>query len=132
MKLRLLPHERAWIEQIFEAILPAETAGLPALRASDRASFFRTIEEATGPTFIPGLRAMVHALAVLPLGYAGYRRPFFALDVDRRRAFVADLARERGYVARQLLQTMKILAAFAYFEDPAVRDRFDLTPAVER
>jgi len=131
VKLRLLPHERAWLEQIFDAILPADTAGMPALGARDRASFFRAIEDATGPTFIPGLRAMVHALAVLPLGYAGYRRPFFALSVAKRRAFVAHLAHERGYVSRQLLQTMKILAAFAYFEAPAVRARFDLTPVVE-
>ncbi len=128
--IRLFPHERAWLTQIFEAVLPAETAGLPALDASARSRFFRTIEEATAPTFLPGLRVMVHALAALPLGYAGYRRPFFALSLDARRAFVAELATEPSYLGRQLLAAMKILAAFAYFEDPAVRARFDTTPTV--
>lgn len=129
--MHLLPYERAWLEQIFQAMLPADTAGLPALAARDEeSSFFRAIEHATGPTFIPGLRMMLHALSVLPLGYAGYRKPFFALSVDRRRAFLEHLSRERGYLPRQLVQTMKILAAFAYFEDPTVRARFDLTPLV--
>jgi hypothetical protein len=129
-RVRLTARERAWLEQILAAILPGEMAGLPALGASDRSSFIRAIEDSTGPTFLPGLRLMIHTLSLLPLGYAGYRRRFFALRADKRRAFVADLAREPGYVARQLIATMKVLAALAYFEDPAVRAHFDLTPPV--
>lgn len=125
-KTRLMPHERAWLEQIFAAILPAETAGLPAFETSDRSEFHRLIEDAPGPMFLPGLRVMLHALSVLPLGYAGYRRPFFALSVEARRAFLAELANEDGYLSRQLVATMKILAGFAYFEDRRVRERFDL------
>ena len=127
-RLPLLPHERAWLERIFEAMLPAETAGLPTFDASRHADLCRTLEEATGATFLPGLRVMLHALAVLPLGYAGYRRPFFALPVDGRRAFLAELAREPGYLSRQLVAALKILACFAYFESPFVRANFDLRP----
>lgn len=112
--------------------MPAELAGLPALGSGDRSSFVRAIEEATGPSFLPGLRLMVYTLGFLPLGYSGYRRTFFALTVDEQRAFVADLARDPGYVARQLVATMKVLAGFAYFEDPTVRARFDLAPQVRR
>lgn len=129
-KLRLMARERAWLEQILAAILPGELAGLPALGASDRASFIRAIEDTTGPTFLPGLRLMIHALNLRPIGYPGYRRPFVALSPDQQRAFVAELAREPGYVARQLIATMKVLAALAYFEDPTVRAHFDLTPMV--
>ena len=126
-KARLLPHERAWLSQIFEAILPGETAGLPTFDTIDTSEFFRLIEDAPGPSFLPGLRVMLHGLSVLPLGYAGYRRPFFTLSRDARRAFLAELAQEDGYLSRQLIATMKILAGFAYFEDPAVRARFDMS-----
>jgi hypothetical protein len=129
-KVRLMPHERAWLEQILAAILPGELAGLPAFGGGNRSEFVRAIEDAPGPSFLPGLRMMVYALNLLPLGFRGYRRPFFALTADRQRAFVADLAKESGYMARQLIATMKVLAAFAYFEDPSVRARFDLTPMV--
>lgn len=130
-KAPLLPHERAWLEQIFAAILPAETAGLPSFADSDHSEFFRLIEEAPGPSFLPGLRVMLHALSVLPLTYAGYRRPFYALSVDARRAFLAELAREEGYLSRQLVATMKILTGFAYFESPNVRERFDTSELVK-
>lgn len=129
-RVRLTARERAWLEQILAAILPGELADLPALGASDRSFFVRALEDTTGPTFLPGLRLMLHALNLRPLGYPGYRRPFVALTPDQQRAFVAELAREPGYVARQLSATMKVLAALAYFEDPAVRARFDLRPPV--
>lgn len=131
VRVRLTSYERARLEEILAAILPAEAAGLPAFGAGDRAGFYRAIEDTTGPTFLPGLRMMIATFSLLPLGYSGYRRPFFALDADRRRAFVAELALEPGYVARQLTATMKVLAAFAYFEDSAARARMDLTPMVQ-
>lgn len=123
---RLTAHERAWLLQIFAAILPAERAGLPALTDGDHTEFFRILEEAPGPTFLPGLRVMLHALSALPLAYAGYRRPFFALSLEQQQRFLEQLAREEGYLARQLVATMKILTGFAYFESPTVRGRFDL------
>ena len=126
----LLPHERAWLLQIFAAVLPTDTAGLPAPGAHDWSSFIHTLERATAPTFVPGLRVMLHALAVLPLAHAGYRRPFFALSVEARRAFLVELAHDDRYLARQLVATMKILAAFALFEDPSARAAFDTTPTV--
>jgi hypothetical protein len=125
-KLRLLPHERRWLEQIFAAMLPGETVGLPSFDSGDHAEFFRIIEDAPGASFLPGLRVMLHALHALPLGYAHYRRPFFALPLEARRAFLAELAHENGYLSRQLVAALKILAGFAYFENPRVRECFDL------
>lgn len=126
--MRLSRYERAWLLQVFAAMLPAERAGLPGFASIDTEGFFRAIETTTGPAFVPGLRAMLHALAALPVARAGYRRPFFALAPEAQRAFLEALDGERSYLARQLVATMKILAAFAYFEDDAVRARFDLRP----
>ncbi len=123
---RLTAHERTWLLQIFAAMLPAARVGLPALGEADHAEFFRILEQAPGPTFLPGLRVMLHALSALPLAYAGYRRPFFALSLAQRQRFLEQLAAEHGYLSRQLVATMKILTGFAYFESPSARARFDL------
>jgi len=120
--------ERARLVTVLAAVLPAERAGLPALDALDHASFFAAIEGATGPTFLPGLRAMLTALELMPLAKRGFRRRFSALDRDAQQAFCAALADDEGYLARQLTGTLKVLAGFAYFDAPAVRARFDTTP----
>jgi hypothetical protein len=120
-----LPFERRWAEAIFAAVLPGG-AGLPAFAAIDRDTFWRCLEQAPAPSFGVGLRAMVHALTFLPVADARLRRPFFQLSEDERRAFVLDLEQRDSYPARQLLTTMKTLACFAYFDDPIVRERFDL------
>jgi hypothetical protein len=124
----LSARERARLVTALAAVLPAERAGLPALDALDHAAFFGAIEDATGPTFLPGLRAMLTALELMPLTKRGFRRRFSALDRDAQQAFCAALADDGGYLARQLTGTLKVLAGLAYFDAPAARARFDTTP----
>jgi hypothetical protein len=119
--MRLLAFERAWLAAVFDAVLPADLAGLPALEPEAVSDTLAVLEDATGPTFLPGLRAMLYALVLRPLLVPGLRRPFFALGRAERVAFVARLADEPGYLTHQLVATMKILATFAYFEAPSAR-----------
>lgn len=116
------PTERRWAEALFEAILgPLERQGLPPFASVDKASFYDAIDRAPGPAFAPGLRAMVHAATFAPLAHPRFARPFFALDREARVRFVEAMAGDTRFVTRQILSTLKILATFAYYEDPAVR-----------
>lgn len=120
----LSERERAWAEALFEAILgPVEEHGLPAFASIDHAAFYEAIDRAPGPMFAPGLRAMVAALTFLPIADRRFGKPFHALDREARLAFVDAIATSQQYVARQMLSTLKILACFAYYEDPSVRAR---------
>ncbi|MBN8609022.1 MAG: FAD-dependent oxidoreductase [Deltaproteobacteria bacterium] len=118
----LPPRERRWAEALFDAILgPVERHGLPSFASIDHAGFYRAIDHAPGPPFAPGLRGMVTAatLATLPT----HGRPFHALDRDARVRAIDTMSADPRYLVRQILSTLKILATFAYFEDPEVRRR---------
>ncbi|MFO0714798.1 MAG: FAD-dependent oxidoreductase [Sandaracinus sp.] len=118
----LSPREQRWAEALFDAILgPLEAHGLPSFASVDKASFYRAIDTAPGPQFSPGLRGMILAadLATLPT----HGRPLHRLDRTARIAAIDALSRQESYLARQILSTLKILATFAYYEDPEVRRR---------
>ncbi len=123
------PHERRWAEALFSAVLgPVEEHGLPAFEAVDKAAFYRAIETATGPQFLPGLRGMLYAANFAPLLDPRFGKPFSSLDRAAQLRFVEAMAGQTGFVTRQILSTLKILATFAYYEDPAVRARHVVTP----
>lgn len=116
------PRERRWAEALFAAILgPVEDHGLPAFAPIDHDGFYRALATAPGPLFGPGLRAMVLALTFAPVVDPRFRRPFYALDAEARLRCIAALASHRTHVVRQMVATLKILACFAYYEDPRVR-----------
>ncbi len=120
----LLAFERRWAELLFDALLgTGGDEGLPPFEAIDRAAFWQRLAAGTPPYFGPGLRATVYALTFLPVTTPGLRRPLFALPRDARRAFVERLGDDERHTVRQMLSTLKILACFAYFEDPQVRVR---------
>lgn len=123
-RTRFTAAERVRAEAIFEAILPAESAGLPSFESIDRTEFWRCIEDAPGPSFGPGLRAMIHAFTLLPLADRRFRKPFHRLDRDQRETLVAELSGDERYAIRQMLTTLKMIACFAYFDDARVRARF--------
>ncbi len=120
----LLPFERRISEQLFDAILGVEepaTSGLPAFASLDHGGFWQAVEQRTAPHVAAGLRATVHALNAAPLAMSGVHRPLCALSRAERIASVERLGEHPGYLVRQMLATMKILACFAYFEHDAVR-----------
>lgn len=118
--------EKRVAETLFAAIVPGETAGMPAFAALDRARFWECLRTAPGPSFGPGLRAMVHGLNLLPLADRRFRRTFTALSPDERETLLVELASDERYAVRQMLTTLKMVACFAYFDDPVVRARFDV------
>jgi len=65
----------------------------------------------------------------------GFGRPFHALDRAQRGAAIERMAKDERFVIRQILSTLKILATFAYYEDPSVRSKcgadVDRDPTVE-
>lgn len=116
----LPPREQAWAEALFEAILgPVEEHALPSFASIDKTSFYAAIDHAPGPQFSPGLRGMVTAASLSTVPSFG--RPFHALDRAQRSAAIDRMAKDERFVIRQILSTLKILATFAYYEDPEVR-----------
>lgn len=126
--LRLTRLERSWAEDLFGALLGTGGGdGLPAFASVDSAAFWEAFDEAPSPLVRAGLRPMVHTLTFLPL-VSGFRRPFFSLSPDERTTFLTGAAASPRTFVRQAVVTLKTLACFAYFEDPAVRSRFDVPP----
>lgn len=123
--LTLTATERTWAEALFAAIVATDGHdGLPAFTAIDRTGFWRTFERAAPPLVRAGLRPMLHTLVFLP-AVSGYRRPFFQLAPAEQARFVEGALHHRRAFVRQAVVTLKTLACFAYFEDPAVRARFE-------
>ena len=123
--LRLTRTERAWAEALFASILGTGGDGeLPPFASVDPTAFWDRFEAAAAPLVRAGLRPMLYTLTFLP-AVSGYGAPFHALPEDARARFLDDAARSRRYFVRQSLTTLKMLACFAYFDDPAVRARYD-------
>ena len=71
---------------------------------------------------------MVAAATFAPLVHPRFGRPFHGLDREARLRFIDGLAERTDYPTRQILATLKILATFAYYEDPGVRAKLSSGP----
>lgn len=91
--------DRRRAEALFEAILARD------LSAIDRAFFWHALGARTPPWLPAGLRATVWGLELLPLRYAGFRRPFSMLDERARAACVRRM--EADAAAHGLFGTIK-------------------------
>jgi hypothetical protein len=122
--LRLSALERAWAEELFASIIATGgDDGLVPFSSVDRAAFWECFDTAPAPLVRAGLRPMLHTLTFLPV-VSGFGKPFFRLSADERERFLEAAARHPTTFVRQSLVTMKTLGCFAYFEDVAVRARF--------
>lgn len=120
--VQLRPFERRWAEALFEAILGGgERDDLPRFEVIDRTVFWHALAEAPAPSFGVGLRVFVWTLTLLPLADRRWRRPFVALPREARLLAVSEWERSPSYAVRQMLAALKMLACFAYFDDPLVR-----------
>ena len=118
--------ERGWAEELFSTLIgTGGEEGLPAFSSVDRSGFWSAFQGAATPLVRAGLRPMLHTLTFLPL-LSGYGRPFFRLSPADRERFVVEVAASRRYFVRQSVTTLKMLACFAYFDDPTVRARYDV------
>lgn len=118
--MRCFAFERRWRDALLEAMIPAPGDGLPALADIDRGRFWPRFE-ATAPLELQlAVRATAVVLGVLPLGL-GYGAVFIRLDPARRDAVLQRASALPGIGA--MLEVVKVVACFAYFDDPAVQAR---------
>ncbi len=119
--------ELRWLRQLLDATIPdlPERAGLGSV---DLTTFWPELAATAPPLLRFGLRASTWIFTWLPLLMSGYFRPFFALSPDRRDAFLTQMGRTNVFVLRQLAATLKIIASFALFRDPASRRALGVVP----
>ncbi len=135
--------ELRWRDALLAALLPAGPArsagpghwagqghavaqGLPGIGELDLREFWREFAVRAPWTLRVGLRAIVWTLTWLPVCLGLGLRPLHRLSPARQQAFLQRLADSRLYLLRQLPATLKVVAAFGYFADPAVRAAFEL------
>lgn len=116
--------EREWLATLVEAMIPGDPElGRPGVAGAENATFAAQLDVAAPPILRFGLRASVWLLTWMTLwpGFGG--RPFFRLDGDRRDRFLVWAGTTDAYLVRQLATTIKLIACFRYFHDPALRAR---------
>ena len=119
--------EMQWLRLLLNATVPdlPDRAGLPGV---DLAAFWPELARAAPPLLRLGLRATTWTFTWLPLVLPGYFRPFFALSVDKRDAFLSHMGGTNVFLLRQLAATLKVIACFALFRDPASRRALGVVP----
>jgi len=119
--------ELRWRSTLLGAMIPGEQlAGLPGLAAIEQQPFWALFEQAAPPLVRLGLRAAVWVLTCwAPLLLLGRLRLFGSLAPADADELLLRAARSRSYLLRQLVTLLKVLACFAYFHDPEVRQRVE-------
>ncbi len=122
-----LDFEMRWLRQLLDATLPdlPERAGLPQV---DLTSFWPELAQSAPPLLRLGLRATTWIFTWLPVVLPGYYRPFYALSADQQDAFLSRMGHTPVFMLRQLAATLKVIASFALFRDPASRRALGVVP----
>jgi hypothetical protein len=90
--------------------------------ALDLDGFWPAFRAAAPPLLRAGLRAAVWTLTLAgPLWFAGRFARFHRLDADARELVLQRAAGSRSYLARQLVNALKVVACFAWCADPGAR-----------
>lgn len=125
--------ERRWRDTLLAALIPSGPGdGPPGLADVDTTSFWIDLERAAPPLLRLGLRLAVWVLTWLPLLFIGCPRRFSALGPTDRDRMLERVAASRVFLLRQLLQTLRVIACFAYFRAPEVRSHFAPNDEAER
>jgi hypothetical protein len=121
-----LAFERRWRDSILAAMIPRlDSSGLPGLAELDLTGFHERFDLAAPPLLRFGIRAAVWFLIFAPPFLIGRFAPFSRLSAEDRDRVLDRASRHRLYLVRQLLLTLKLVASFAYFQDPRVRSAFE-------
>ncbi|MBI5494025.1 MAG: hypothetical protein HY904_03300 [Deltaproteobacteria bacterium] len=110
--------ERRWRDALFNAALPAGH-GHPGWAGAETDAFWERFATAAPPLLALGLRTTVWLFTWLPLFTD--LRPFPSLATERRDAWLRAALASDQYLARQMVETLKLVACLGYFGDPAVR-----------
>lgn len=119
--------ELRWLRLLLNATVP-DLADRPGLPGVDLTTFWPQLSDAAPPLLRLGLRATTWIFTWLPLVMPGMYRPFYALSEDQRDDFLCRMGNTSVFVLRQLAATLKIIASFALFRDPASRRALGVVP----
>ncbi len=114
-----LPIERRWRDALLDALLPAPGSGLPAMAEVDRRAFWPRFDRTAPLHLRAGFRLATAVLAGLAPRLLGHRGTLAGLDAAAR----DDVVRRAAHapVLSELVLVAKLVACFAYFDDPAVQ-----------
>jgi hypothetical protein len=117
--MRLPAFEPRWRDGLLDATIPAPGDGLPAMATIDRGTFWPRFDATASLTLRLGFRvATILFVGVVPL-VLGYGRVLHRLDPARQDAVLRRAAALPGIGA--LLEVVKIVACFAYFDNDGVQ-----------
>lgn len=111
--------EARWRDALLDAMLPAPGDGLPPMSSVDRRAFWPRFERHAPWPLQMGFRLATLLLAVVAPPLLGHRHLLPRLDAAARDDVLRRAERLPGGDA--LLQVVKIVACFAYFDDPGVQ-----------
>lgn len=114
-----LAFEARWRDALLDAMIPAPGNGLPPMSAVERGRFWPRFERSAPWMLRFGLRFATCALGGLAPFLLGHRHVFARLDPAARDAVLRGAERLPGGAA--LLLVVKLVACFAYFDDPNVQ-----------
>jgi len=111
--------EQRWGDALLDAMIPAPGGDLPPLAAIDRTQFWQRFAAAAPIELRIAWRcATVALVAVVPF-VLGYRTIFTRLEPAARDDILRRAVSLPG--GTELLLIVKLLACFAYFDDPGVQ-----------
>ncbi|MBI4706238.1 MAG: hypothetical protein HY744_34510 [Deltaproteobacteria bacterium] len=125
--------ERRWRDALLAAMIPPAAAlaapaaqppaaaALPGLGELDLVPFWTAYERCAPPLLRLGVRVAVWVLSLAPILVLAVPCLFTQLEPEERDRMLERAARSDWYVLRQMVVTLKLLACFAYFREPAVR-----------
>jgi hypothetical protein len=117
--------ERRWRDALLAAMIPARTGEqLPGFEDLDMGPFWDDVRRTAPPLLRFALRLAVWALTWLPLLVLGRPSSFGGLSRPDQDRMLRRVTASRSYLLRQLVQTVRVMACFAYFRAPEVRTYF--------
>ena len=115
--------DRRWRDEVLQAILPPHAHGVRGGRPVDRIeTFWHRFQETAPPMLRWGLRAAVWTVTLSPLLVLGRVRSFGGLSHEERDRCLVRAHGSRIYLLRQALETLKVVACLAAFQDATLRE----------
>ena len=111
--------EARWRDALLEAMIPEPGGGLPAMARVERWAFWPRFERSAPLPLRVGLRVATWLIGGVAPFLLGHGRVFTRLDAAAREDVLRRAERLPG--GTDLLLVVKLVACFAYFDDPGVQ-----------